>query len=362
MHPMAKRLVSDKNATVGAQVEVRPHHYINRELSWLEFNGRVLEEACDPEVPLAERCKFQGIVASNLDEFFMVRVAGLKHLQAGGVADSGADGMLATEQLAAISARVHDMMAALYRNYLEHVAPELSAKAGMAILAPYQLNPEQKGFLSAHFQRNVWPVLTPLAVDQGHPFPVLRNRSLNLAVVLHKERQPVARRSRIFAVVQVPAVLKRLVEIPPSPPHRAAFILLEDVIAMHAGELFPGFRVAECHCFRVTRDFDLSVDEDDADDLLKTIQRELKRRERNQAVRLELAQDTPPKVEVFLRKALHLQPEDVYPAAGPLHLADLSPLAVRDELRAFRDEAFAPQPLESLLDTDIFRVISKREK
>ena len=352
---------ADNDAPASTGYDVRPHHFINRELSWLEFNGRVLEEACDPDVPLAERCKFQGIVASNLDEFFMVRVAGLKQLLATGVADSGADGMLPGEQLAAISARAHEMVAALYRNYLDFIAPQLTAKAGLAILAPDQLNPEQKGFLNAHFSRNVWPVLTPLAVDQGHPFPVLRNRSLNLAIVLRKERQRVARRSRIFAVVQVPAVLKRLVEVPPSSPHRAAFVLLEDAIAMHVGELIPGFRVVGCHCFRVTRDFDLSLDEDDADDLLKTIQRELRRRERNQAVRLELAHDTPAEVESFLRKALHLLPDDVYPAPGPLHLADLSPLAARDELRDCRDEAFAPQPVPAFVDADMFRVISEHD-
>jgi polyphosphate kinase len=342
-------------------MQVRPQHFINRELSWLEFNGRVLEEACDPNVPLAERCKFQGIVASNLDEFFMVRVAGLKQLLLGGVAESGADGMLPKEQLWAISARAHNMVAGLYRNYLEHIAPELSSKAGLAILRCNDLNPEQKGFLQTHFSRNVWPVLTPLAVDQGHPFPVLRNRSLNLAIVLRKDQQRAPRRSRIFAVVQVPAVLKRLVEIPPSAPYRACFVLLEDVIAMHVSELFPGFQVVGCHCFRVTRDFDLSLDEDDADDLLKTIQRELRRRERNQAVRLELAHDTPAEVEGFLRKALRLQPEDVYPAPGPLHLADLSPLAARDELRDFRDEAFVPQPVPAFADTDMFRVISERD-
>ena len=356
-----KRQSSASKMHAEGETRVRPHHFINRELSWLEFNGRVLEEACDPAVPLAERCKFQGIVASNLDEFFMVRVAGLKQLVAGGVIDSGADGMLPHEQLVAISTRAHSMVAELYRNFLDHIVPELSSKAGVTILRCRQLNPEQKVFLQTHFGRNVWPVLTPLAVDQGHPFPVLRNRSLNLAIVLRKEHQPVARRSRIFAVVQVPAVLKRLVEIPASSPHRACFVLLEDVIAMHVGELFPGFQVVSCHCFRVTRDFDLSLDEDDADDLLKTIQRELRRRERNQAVRLELAHDTPAGVEGFLRKALHLQPDDVYPAPGPLHLADLSPLATRDELRDFRDEAFVPQQVAAFADSDMFRVISERD-
>ena len=180
-------------------------------------------------------------------------------------------------------------MGRLYRNWREAIEPGLRDK-GITILRPQQLNANQKVRLQQHFSRDVWPVLTPLAVDQGHPFPALRNRSLNLAILLHREKQRVARRSTIIAVVQVPAVLPRLVEVPVEPTENggkggAAFVLLEDLITMHAGELFPGFRMVSCSAFRVTRNSDLTIDEDEADDLLKTIQKELRRRDRGHAVR-----------------------------------------------------------------------------
>jgi polyphosphate kinase len=336
--------------------------FLNRELSWLEFNARVLAEALDPTVPLGERFKFQSIVVSNLDEFFMVRVAGLKQLVAGGVAETGADGLTPAEQLAAISRRVHTLLDDLYRNWRDDIQPALASKARIAILRPSQLNAEQKALMQARFAKDVWPVLTPLAVDQGHPFPVLRNRSLNLAIVLHKERQRVARRQIIFAVVQVPAVLPRLVEVPSPPPSRAAFLLLEDLIAMQAGALFPGFRVVSCTPFRVTRNFDLAIDEDEADDLLMTIQKELRRRERGQAVRLEIARETPHEVEVFLRQSLRLEKTDVYSADGPICLSDLQPLYARDELRDLKDESFTPQLMRALDDApDLFSAIAERD-
>jgi len=335
--------------------------FFNRELSWLEFNGRVLEEACDTSVPLAERLKFQAIVASNLDEFFMVRVAGLKQLVAGGVHDVNADGMLPGEQLAKVSIRVHDMVRSLYQNWRGEIAPKLAHKAGIVLLRPADLNQEQRTTLEARFARDVWPVLTPLAVDQGHPFPALGNRSLNLAILLHKERQRVARRHTIFAVVQVPGVLARLVEVTPAAAGQAAFILLEDLIAMHVGDLFPGFRVVGCSPFRVTRNFDLSIDEDEADDLLKTIQRELRKRERGQAVRLELASDCPAEIESLLRGALRLEPLDVYRVDGPLRLSELNPLAAHAQLRDFRDEPFAPQLVPQLREGEIFKALAERD-
>jgi polyphosphate kinase len=338
------------------------HLFLNRELSWLAFNERVLAEARDKAVPLGERFKFQSIVASNLDEFFMVRVAGLKQQVAGGVVESGADGMLPGEQLAAIATRAHSMISALYRNWQEEIAPGLRDRAGLVILRPSELAPEQRAFLEGRFRKDIWPVLTPLAVDQGHPFPVLRNRSLNLAVLLHRERQRVSRRHSIWAVVQVPSVLPRLVEVPAVAPARSAFVLLEDVIAMHVGDLFPGFKVVACTPFRVTRNFDLSIDEDEADDLLKTIQKELRRRERGQAVRLELAANAASELETFLRQALRLETDDVYAVDGPLHLADLAPLYGRDELWEHKDEPFVPQLLTPLGETqDIFRVIGERD-
>jgi polyphosphate kinase len=350
--------------------------FINRELSWLGFNERVLEEARDSTVPLLERLKFLSIVASNLDEFFMVRVAGLKQQLSGNVAETPPDGLTPAEQLAAISQRAHAMVADQYGAWRNDIEPGL-AQAGIRRLAPSDLSPEQRAHLSAFFAREVWPVLTPLAVDPGHPFPMLRNRSLNLAVLMHREKEKVGRRETMVAVVQVPSVHARITEVPlpagsgdggngaAAPlqaPARFAYMLLEDLITMHAGELFPGFRVLGCSPFRVTRNFDLSIDEDEAEDLLKTIQKELRRRERGSAVRLEIAHDTPVEVVVFLRSALRLETDDVYLFDGPLHLADLAPLGARDDMREYRDEAFSPQIVPPLQEyDDIFRVIAQRD-
>jgi len=343
--------------------------FINRELSWLGFNERVLEEARDPSVPLAERLKFSAIVASNLDEFFMVRVAGLKQQLSGNVAETPPDGLTAAEQLAGISTRAHAMVALLYDNWRGNIEPQL-VQAGVRLLTPSELSPEQKTHLSGYFTREVWPVLTPLAVDRGHPFPMLRNRSINLAVFMHREKEK-ARREAMVAVVQVPSVLPRLTEVPlpagdssngAGHPTRFAFMMLEDLIAMHAGELFPGFRVLNCSPFRVTRNFDLSIDEDEADDLLKTIQKELRRRERGSAVRLEIAHDTPTEVLAFLRSSLRLEADDVYLFDGPLHLADMAPVSSREELREFRDEPFSPQIVPPLQEyDDIFKIIGQRD-
>jgi len=351
----------DKSQAVAERPDNQPGTFFNRELSWLEFNARVLEEACDTTVQLAERLKFQAIVASNLDEFFMVRVAGIKQLVAGGVVDVNADGMPPVEQLARLGARTHDMVRALYQNWRGEIAPKLASKAGIQFVRPADLTQEQRASLQVRFARDVWPVLTPLAVDQGHPFPALRNRSLNLAILLHKERQRVARRQTIFAVVQVPGVLARLVEVEPAPEGQALFILLEDLIAMHVGGLFPGFRVVGCSPFRVTRNFDLSIDEDEADDLLKTIQRELRKRERGQAVRLEVASDAPAEVETFLREALRLESSDVYRVDGPLRLGDLTPLGNHTNLRDFRDEPFSPILVPQLHEGEIFKTLAERD-
>ncbi len=313
-------------------------------------------------MPLAERLKFQGIVVSNLDEFFMVRVAGLQQMVAGQVDETGADGMAPREQLDAIYAQVHRMMADLYKNHREVVAPDLASRAGVFVLSPEQTTPAQRKILEEKFRKDIWPVLTPLAVDQGHPFPMLRNKSLNLAILLHKERQRVTRRQSILAVVQVPAVLPRLVEVPPEAGQKVAFVLLEDLITMHVGELFPGFRVLSCSPFRVTRNFDLAIDEDDADDLMTTIQRELHRRERGQAVRLEIEKNVPAEVRRFLIDVLRVPDEAVFTVPGPLHLADLMPLYARDELRDLKDEPFSPAAVPALRDgPDTFHTVADRD-
>ncbi|HYR56366.1 MAG TPA: polyphosphate kinase 1 [Myxococcaceae bacterium] len=304
--------------------------YINRELSWLGFNERVLDEARDASLPLYERLKFLGIVSSNLDEFFMVRVAGLKQQILGGVAETAADGMLPKAQLAAIRDRARLMVAEQYRVWREEITPQLEAK-GVAILTRDRLSADQLSAAKQYFSSSVFPALTPLAVDQGHPFPHLRNKSLNIAVLLRREgrRRRGEPRTSSFAVVQVPSVLSRLVPLPNDSGR--SYLLLEELIAMQAGELFPGFAVEQTSAFRVTRNWDLNFDEEESEDLLSTIKEELRRRDRGAAVRLELDAGASPQLEQLLTEALLVGTEDVYRAQGPLQLSDLSPLAELDQ-------------------------------
>ncbi len=304
--------------------------YINRELSWLGFNERVLDEARDASLPLYERLKFLGIVSSNLDEFFMVRVAGLKQQILGGVAETAADGMLPKAQLAAIRDRARLMVAEQYRVWREEITPQLEAK-GVAILTRDRLSADQLSAAKQYFSSSVFPALTPLAVDQGHPFPHLRNKSLNIAVLLRREgrRRRGEPRTSSFAVVQVPSVLSRLVPLPNDSGR--SYLLLEELIAMQAGELFPGFAVEQTSAFRVTRNWDLNFDEEESEDLLSTIKEELRRRDRGAAVRLELDAGASPQLEQLLTDALLVGTEDVYRAQGPLQLSDLSPLAELDQ-------------------------------
>jgi len=325
--------------------------YINRELSWLAFNERVLEEACDASLPLYERLKFLGIVSSNLDEFFMVRVAGLKQQILGGVAETAADGMLPKAQLAAIRDRARLMVAEQYRVWREEITPQLEAK-GVAILTRERLSADQLSAARQYFSSSVFPALTPLAVDQGHPFPHLRNKSLNIAVLLRREgrRRRGEPRTSSFAVVQVPSVLSRLVPLPNDTGR--SYLLLEELIAMQAGELFPGFAVEQTSAFRVTRNWDLNFDEEESEDLLSTIKEELRRRDRGAAVRLELDAGASPQLEQLLTEALLVGTEDVYRAQGPLQLSDLSPLADLDQRPELHVEKLVASAPSTFRDAD----------
>src|SRR3989440_1352149 len=279
--------------------------FINRELSWLAFNERVLEEACDPAVPALERLKFLAIASNNLDEFFMIRVAGLKSQLSGHVEESGPDALSPGEQLQAISARAHEMVARQYRALLADVLPNLE-RAGFRLLGTQQLSPAGDAFVDDYFWREVFPVLTPIALDPGHPFPHLRNKTLNLAVRF----PPASPGARLrYGVVPVPSVLSRLVEIP---NHGRCFVLLEDVISRHAAQLFPGMPIDGCWAFRVTRNWDLSIDEEEAEDLLVTIEREVRRRDRGGAVRLQINASPDEPVSRFLAAELNLGDGDVY--------------------------------------------------
>jgi polyphosphate kinase len=335
--------------------------YLNRELSWLEFNARVLAEAENENVPLLERLKFHAIVASNLDEFFMVRVAGLKQQLTGEVGEMGPDGMTVSEQLTAIASRVHELIATQAQG-LASLFPKL-AEVGIVFLKPAELTPEAVAELDARFHNEVFPILTPIAIDPGHPFPQVRNKSLNIGVMVSREGE----HEPGFGVVQVPSVLPRLlavsgVKTKSGQPATRAFVLLEDLIARHVSTIFPGVRIKGLYVFRVTRNFDIEVDEEEADDLLQSIQQELRRRERGNAVRLEVAGDPPARSIAKLVKALKLDPErDVYPVDGPLNAADFMAIS-REDNRALRDEPFAPHAVPPLREVeDIFAVLREQD-
>ncbi len=336
--------------------------FINRELSWLAFNERVQLEARNPTLPLHERIKFLGIASSNLDEFFMVRVAGLKHQLLGGVAELPADGMLPSEQLSAIAERVHQLVSDQYRVWNGELLPLLQAN-GIAVLTKGTLAPEQKAAAKAFFQTSVFPALTPLAVDPGHPFPHLRNKSINLAVVVRRNER---RRKKetvetSLAVVQVPAVLPRLVPLP-APTGGAAFMLLEELIALQAADLFPGHVVERTAAFRVTRNWDLNIDEEESEDLLASIQQELRRRDRGAAVRLEFDASASPALETQIAEALKLTPPDVYRVNGPLELQDMTAFADADPRPENRVEPFSPVVPGPLKDADsLFSAIAQKD-
>ena len=339
-----------------------PRLYINREISWLAFNDRVLSEAKSAVLPIYERLKFLTIVSSNLDEFFMVRVAGLKQQLILNVAETGADGLLPAEQLAEIAERSHAMVAEQYRLWREEVIPALSAH-GVTILPAAAMTAEQRQAARAHFNSAVFSALTPLAVDSGHPFPHLRNKSLNLALLLRKEgrkRKREAAGEHLFAVVQVPAVLARLVSVPST--HGQAYILLEELIASHAGDLFPGYAVVGAAPFRVTRNWDLSIDDEESEDLLHTIQEELRRRDRGAAVRLEIDAQAPAEIERALTEMLNLVRADVYRLPGPLQLNDMTVLADNDPRADLRVDSLVPSTPQPIRDADtIFQVIGARD-
>jgi polyphosphate kinase len=335
--------------------------YLNRELSWLEFNARVLAEADNEAVPLLERLKFQGIVASNLDEFFMVRLAGLKQQLTGEVDEMGPDGMTVGEQLSAISARVHELVAVQSAG-LTVLLPKL-AEAGIVLVKPSGLSAQALSELDARFHNEVFPILTPIAIDPGHPFPQVRNKSLNLGVMFRRDGTTEA----AFGVVQVPSMLPRLLPVsgvksPGGVPATRAFVLLEDLLARHVGTIFPGASVEGLYVFRVTRNFDIEVDEEEADDLLQSIQQELRRRERGNAVRIEVSGDAPAGSLAKLVKAFKLDPEkDVYMVNGLLNAADLFSITRTDE-RALRDEPFQPHAVPPLREADdIFSVIREQD-
>jgi polyphosphate kinase len=341
--------------------------FLNRELSWLEFNQRVVDEAHDPSVPLLERLKFVAIGASNIDEFFMVRVAGLVGQQRDRVSISPADGMSPSHQLQAVAARVGRMRGQLGETMLRQLLPELAAR-GVKLVRTRDLSPAGFAHAQRHFHTQVLPVLTPLAIDPGHPFPHLRNKSLNLIAMLSGIGGTGAGRNPeepAFAVVQVPGVLPRLVRVPQEEHDgvRAAFVLLDDLIGAHVADLFPGFDCLGAWPFRVIRNFDLSIDEEEAEDLLESVKQEVRRRDRGNAVYALVDSGVRAEALEMLREAIALEAAYVLRVDGPLSLPDLVALGEPLENEpGLRDEATPPQILPPFREAeDLFAVIAQRD-
>jgi polyphosphate kinase len=308
-----------------AGVEKYDDRFLDRELSWLHFNQRVLELAEDPSLPLLERARFLAIFASNLDEFFMVRVAGLKRRIAAGVAVRAASGLLPREQLEQLHGAARELMARHSRCFVESVLPALGEE-GIEVVRWSELDREEQKQCKRLFKERIFPVLTPLAVDPAHPFPYISGLSLNLAVVV---RNP-TNGTEHFARVKVPPIFSRLV-----PLGNQRFVPLEDIIGEHLKRLFPGMQVVAAHTFRVTRNEDLEVEEDDAENLLQALEKELLRRRFGPPVRLEVEESIDPKVLDLLVSELGVTADEVFRLSGPLDLRGLGSIAdlPREELK-----------------------------
>jgi polyphosphate kinase len=316
-------------------------NFFDRELSWLAFNKRVLEEAEDETTPLLERLKFLGIVATNLDEFFMVRVSGVQEHIISGIRRNTLAGYTPAMQFSLIHQEVHKQVEGLYACYRGAILPKL-AEERIFITHPDELSRKVVRELRERFEREIFPVLTPLAVDAGHPFPRLKGLSLNLIVrVVNPSEKPAREPESLVAIVPVPSMLPRLVEVP-SQRDRRRFVLLEDFITEFLPSLFPGLDVVESIPFRVTRDADIEYKEIEAEDLLKYIETEIRERERGMAVRLEIDSRVTDRLLSFLMTQLNLGTQQVYKAQGPIAIDELSPIWKMEGREDLREEPFTP--------------------
>ena len=333
--------------------------FVNRELSWLEFNRRVLDEAQDPSVPLLERVKFLAIFSSNLDEFFMVRVAALKRRLHAGESTAGPDGLSAAETLAAVSGRVHELADEQHRCFLQEIQP-LLASEGVVLLRPKELTGEQQRFLEDYFRRTVLPVLTPLAVDPGHPFPYLGNRSMCLVASI-RTTAPSALPDSALAIIHIPSqVLPRFVPLPDA-HGRHVFILLEDVIRLRLPSLYSGYDILSSHAIRVTRDADLQM-QGRPEDLLASIEAGLRERRLGSAVRLQYDADLPAEILATLLEELELQPEDLYEGEGFTAFSDLLQLYAALDVPRLKDVPRPPHPVPAFeAAADIWSAIRARD-
>ena len=344
--------------------------YYNRELSWLLFNTRILEEARDRQNLLFERLKFLSITASNLDEFFMVRVASLKDMIHGGYKGTDIAGMTAEEQFEAVQQKTHTMVDMQYSTYKRSLLKDLKAD-GLYIISEFsELTAEENKYLEDYFNDNVYPVLTPMAFDSSRPFPLILNKSLNIAALLRRKKAEAGGKKQKdeleFAMVQVPKVLRRVIELPARQKENGSVlrvaVLLEDLIEFNIERLFSNYDVIATSAFRIMRDADFELDEDEIDDLLEEISKQLKKRRRGDVIRLEISDKADRRLIKILKKELWIEEEDIYYIDGPLDLTFLMSVYSLPGFDELRDKKYVPRQIPELMnDDDIFTNIRKQD-
>lgn len=334
-----------------------PKNYVNRELSWLEFDFRILNEARDKTIPLFERLKFLSITASNLDEFFMVRVASLKDMVHAKYKKQDIAGLRPEEQLELIDDKTHDLVNLQYSTYNRSLLPALRQQNLHIISEHEELNEKDGQFVDRFFHESVYPVLTPMAVDSSRPFPLIRNKSLNIAALVQKKQGD---GDLEFAMVQVPSGLPRIVELPVEEDGTRRVILLEEIIERNMKELFLNYNIVSAHPFRIMRNADFTLDEEEAEDLLEEIQKQLKKRQWGEVIRLEVEEKVDKRLLKILKRELSVSGEDIYEINGPLDLTFLMKMYGMEGFDELKTPSYTPQPIPAFMnEDDIFTNIRK---
>lgn len=338
---------------------LNPEYYTNRELSWTLFNERVLSEARDKTIPLFERLKFLSITASNLDEFFMIRVASLKDMVNANYTKPDIAGMTPKEQLKKLNTATHRIVTMQYSTYKRSLLGQLRRNGLRVIEKHEELNVKEAAYVDHYFEENVYPVLTPMAVDSSRPFPLIRNKSLNLGALVNKKDSP---KELEFATVQVPSVLTRIVPLKTEDAACTTVILLEEIIERNISKLFLNYDIVCAHPFRIMRNADLEIDEDEAEDLLKEIERQIKKRQWGQAIRLEVEAGIDKRLLQILQTELMIEKNDIYHIDGPLDLTFLMKMYQMEGFDALKSKPYSPQPVPELAaDEDIFEQIRQKD-
>ena len=334
---------------------LKSEHYRNRELSWLSFNERVLNEARDKSIPLFERLKFLSITASNLDEFYMIRVASLKDMVHAKYTKKDIAGLTASEQLDVILTATHELVNLQYSTYNRSLIPALKQQGMKVVTEHEKLSKEQKAFVDRYFEEDIYPVLTPMAVDSSRPFPLIRNKSLNIGALISEKGEG---GEYDFATVQVPGGLPRIIELPQGKEGERRAILLEEIIERNIGKLFLNYDVICAHPYRIMRNADLTIDEDEAADLLKEIQKQLRKRQWGEVIRLEVEEGMDARLLKILKKEFAIKDPDIFYINGPLDLTFLMKMYGMEGFDKYKTPQYQPQQVPAMMtDDDIFTQI-----